>query len=312
MRVIAPPSPAVAPPPKTNAELAIRWDTERDLVRLEGGKFLMGSQDPDIWMDDGEGPVREVSLRPFCLAATAVTNLQFGAFVSSTKYVTDAEKYGWSYVFHLHVPPNLRKKAKVSAVRGLEWWLGVEGACWKQPFGPGSALVTLLDHPVVHVSWNDAAAYATWAGLRLPTEAEWEFAARGGLEQNRFPWGNELTPKGKHMCNIWQGTFPTHDAGDDGYKGTCPVKAFAPNAFGLYNMSGNVWEWCHDWFHPNYAFLAHNDNPRGPLIGERKLTKGGSFLCHESYCNRYRVAARTGNTPDTSSGNTGFRCAKDV
>jgi formylglycine-generating enzyme required for sulfatase activity len=308
MRVIAPP-PAAVPV----SEPVSPANPAADLVLLEGGPFLMGSQDADIWIDDGEGPVREVSLRPFYFSAQAVSNAQFAAFAEATGYVTDAEKFGWSYVFHLHVPEALRQKLqRGSQVRGLDWWVGLEGAAWKRPFGPGSDTARLLDHPAVHISWNDAAAYAAWAGLRLPTEAEWEYAARGGLVQNRFPWGNELEPGGKHLCNIWQGEFPRRDSGADGYRGTCPVKAFPPNGYGLYNMSGNVWEWCHDWFHPHYAFLGHHDNPRGPAIGERKVTKGGSFLCHESYCNRYRVSARTGNTPDTSTGNTGFRCAKDA
>ncbi len=280
-----------------------------ELVRLEGGKFLMGSADPDIWVNDGEGPVRETSLRPFRIGVCAVTNREFGEFIAATGYATEAERFGWSYVFHLHVPKHLRHS---SSVAGLEWWIGVEGARWNQPFGPGSDLAKSQSHPVVHVTWNDAIAYAAWAGLRLPTEAEWEFAARGGLVQNRFPWGNELTPGGRHMCNIWQGEFPLRDSAADGYAGTAPAKAFAPNGYGLYNVAGNVWEWCADWHHPHYALLGHRDNPRGPERGDRKVTRGGSFLCHESYCNRYRVSARTGNTPDTSSGNTGFRVAGDL
>jgi formylglycine-generating enzyme required for sulfatase activity len=160
-----------------------------------------------------------------------------------------------------------------------------------------------MEHPVVHISWNDALAYCHWAGKRLPSEAEWEFAARGGLRQKIYPWGDELTPNGKHQCNIWQGKFPTFNSGADGHTGTAPVKSFLPNGFGLYNCAGNVWEWCSDWFSPF---------KRNPESGESKIIKGGSYLCHASYCNRYRVAARTANTPDSSSGHTGFRCAGEV
>jgi formylglycine-generating enzyme required for sulfatase activity len=165
-----------------------------------------------------------------------------------------------------------------------------------------------MDHPVVHVSWNDAVAYCQWAGRRLPTEAEWEYAARGGLEYARFAWGDELAPEGRWMCNIWQGTFPTENTLADGYLGTAPVDAFDPNGFGLHNVAGNVWEWCADWFSATHPHTSTVD-PKGPPGGESRVIRGGSYLCHHSYCNRYRVAARTGNTPDSSTGNMGFRCA---
>jgi formylglycine-generating enzyme required for sulfatase activity len=167
------------------------------------------------------------------------------------------------------------------------------------------------NHPVVHVSWADASAYAAWAGKRLPSEAEWEFAARGGLEQKLFPWGDELTPGGKHLCNIWQGQFPDINTAEDGYEATAPVDAYPPNGFGLLSMAGNVWEWCADWFSPDFHLIAARNNPVGPQSGIAKVIRGGSFLCHASYCNRYRVAARTSNTPDSSASNIGFRCVRD-
>ena len=166
-----------------------------------------------------------------------------------------------------------------------------------------------MRHPVVHVSWNDACAYAAWAGKALPTEAQWEYAARGGLQQKLYPWGDVLVPEGTHMCNIWQGDFPEHDLAQDGYAGTCPVDAFPGNGYGLFSMTGNVWEWCCDWFTASPALYGTED-PSGPAHGDSKLMKGGSFLCHESYCNRYRVAARTANTPDSSASNIGFRCVR--
>jgi formylglycine-generating enzyme required for sulfatase activity len=166
---------------------------------------------------------------------------------------------------------------------------------------------------VTHVSWNDAQAYVEWAGKRLPTEAEWEFAARGGLEEKQFPWGDELTPDGEHRCNIWQGDFPEHNTGEDGFLATAPVDTYEPNGYGLYNVSGNVWEWCADWFSPDYHTTeAYNhDNPTGPDSGHQRVTRGGSYLCHRSWCNRYRVAARSKNTPDSPTGNIGFRCIVD-
>lgn len=282
------------------------------VVVLEGGAFLMGTDYERGFPEDGEGPVRKVRLSPFLVDRCAVTNAEFARFVSETGYATDAERFGWSFVFHLFV----RRGAQVRGVAGgAPWWRAIDGACWKHPGGPGSNWEDRPDHPVVHVSHNDANAYCSWAGKRLPTEAEWEYAARGGLKQRRFPWGNVLTPGGDHRCNVWQGEFPARNTAEDGWAGTCPADAFPPNGYGLFNVAGNVWEWCSDWFS---ATLHAEDgkfvrvNPKGPPSGSARVMKGGSYLCHKSYCNRYRVAARTSNTPDSSTGNIGFRCAKDA
>jgi formylglycine-generating enzyme required for sulfatase activity len=242
-----------------------------------------------------------------------VTNEQFNAFVNATGYKTDAERFGWSFVFVGELAPKLRSAALHAVAQGSEWWCRVEGATWRHPEGPGSTIKQRWDHPVVHVSWNDAFAYGNWAGKRLPTEAEWEFAARGGLPHgNRFPWGDELEPEGRHRMNVWQGTFPSHNTAADGFRGTCPARTYKANAYGLYCMTGNVWEWCWDWFDAGYYRTSPAENPSGPEAGERRVMRGGSYLCHASYCNRYRVDSRSSNTPDSSAGNVGFRCARDV
>ncbi|WP_370740812.1 formylglycine-generating enzyme family protein [Streptomyces sp. Ncost-T10-10d] len=276
------------------------------MVLLPGGEFLMGTEDAEGFPGDGEGPVRPVRLSPFRIDACAVTNDAFAAFVAETGHVTDAERFGWSYVFAGFLPAALRRGAP--RPERTPWWCGAEGAAWDRPEGPGSTLDGRGDHPVVHVSWNDAAAYARWAGKRLPTEAEWEYAARGGLEQRRYPWGDELNPGGAFRCNIWRGTFPSKNTAEDGYRGTAPVDAFEPNGHGLFNMSGNVWEWCADWWSTDHGAARPLIGPRGPDTGTDKVIRGGSHLCHRSYCNRYRVAARTANSPDSSSGHAGFRC----
>ncbi|MDF6022612.1 formylglycine-generating enzyme family protein [Streptomyces sp. JH34] len=277
------------------------------MVLLPGGSFLMGTEDPEGFPADGEGPVREVRVPAFRIDAHAVSNRRFAEFVSATGHVTEAERFGWSYVFAGFLPAALRRGA--GRPEGTPWWCGVEGARWDTPEGPGSGIEDRGDHPVVHVSWNDARAYSRWAGARLPTEAEWEYAARGGLEQARYPWGDDLTPGGEHRCNIWQGHFPTKNTAEDGYAGTAPVDAYQPNGFGLYNMAGNVWEWCQDWWGTTHPAGRRSD-PRGPGAGDAKVMRGGSYLCHRSYCNRYRVAARTRNTSDSTTGNLGFRCVR--
>jgi formylglycine-generating enzyme required for sulfatase activity len=282
------------------------------MTKLEGGPFLMGTETDEGFPADGEGPVREVTLDPFYLDTFPVTYRQFREFVKGADYNTESERFGWSFVFHNQLPPEKYRALVEDTVAGHEWWCKVPAADWAHPEGPDSSIETRLDLPVTHVSWNDAAAYAKWAGKRLPREAEWEFAVRGGLEQKTYPWGDELTPGGKHLCNIWQGEFPRHDTAEDGYAGPCPVDAFPPNGFGIYSMTGNVWEWVADWFSPDYHVTATRLNPVGPSSGAARVMRGGSFLCHKSYCNRYRVAARTSNAPDSATGNLGFRCARDV
>ncbi|MFC5589354.1 formylglycine-generating enzyme family protein [Sporosarcina soli] len=281
------------------------------MVRLEGGEFLMGTDDQEGFKEDGEGPVRNVRLKPFLIDKYAVSNAQFKEFIDATGYRTDAEKYGWSFVFHLLVSEQIKLQNQ-QVVQQTPWWLQVHGASWKHPEGPGSSIDERLDHPVVHVSWNDAQAYCQWSGRRLPTEAEWEYAARGGLVQKKYPWGNKLTYKGKHNCNTWQGVFPTTNTAKDGFVGTAPVHYYSPNDYGLYNVVGNVWEWCADWFSPRHPDEEIIVNPQGPATGQEKVIKGGSYLCHKSYCNRYRVAARSRNTADSSTGHMGFRCAANI
>jgi formylglycine-generating enzyme required for sulfatase activity len=279
------------------------------MLRLEGGEFLMGTEDADGYPADGEGPVHRVALRPFSIETEAVTNEQFRAFVTATGHVTAAEEFGWSFVFAGLLPDEF---PDTRGVAQAPWWRQVYGADWTHPEGPQSGLGDRDDHPVVHVSWDDAQGYCAWAGTRLPTEAEWEYAARGGLEQHRFPWGDELEPGGEHRMNVWQGAFPADNTCADGWYGTAPVTAFPPNGFGLHNPTGNVWEWCGDWFAAEYYATSPAEDPTGPATGTHRVMRGGSYLCHDSYCNRYRVAARSGNTPDTSTGNLGFRCVTDI
>ena len=281
------------------------------MKRVPGGEFLMGTDGGYGFAADGEGPAHTVSLAPFHIDATCVTNEQFNAFVNATGHRTESERFGWSFVFYGHLrPAQLAQCARVS-VLGSEWWCRVEGATWRHPEGPGSSIKQRWSHPAVHVSWNDARAYAAWAGKRLPTEAEWECAARGGLVQKRFPWGDELEPAGRHAMNVWQGVFPTKNTEADGFFGTAPARSYKANGFGLYQMTGNVWEWCWDWLDPRYYGASPRDNPTGPERGERRVMRGGSYLCHASYCNRYRTDSRTGNTPDSAAGNIGFRCVSD-
>ena len=271
-----------------------------DTVHIEGGTALLGTDQPIIASDE-EGPVRKIDIDSFRMMSTTVTNEMFRAFIDATGYKTDAERFGWSFVFD----GNEYQHAKQAVVQA-PWWRKVDNANWQNLHGMASAQFPEDDHPVVHVSWNDANAFAQWAGGRLPLEREWEHAARGGQGDVLFPWGNtEPDDNSFTPCNIWQGDFPDINTCRDGYEFTAPADAFEPNAFGLFNMSGNVWEWSAQSFkvrsHAPGA-REHKKKMRGT-----KVLKGGSFLCHRSYCYRYRIASRTGNTPDTTTSHQGFR-----
>ncbi|MFT3662428.1 MAG: formylglycine-generating enzyme family protein [Gordonia sp. (in: high G+C Gram-positive bacteria)] len=266
------------------------------LIELAGGDFLMGSDDALSYRLDFEGPVRNEHVAPFAIAATTVTVDRFAEFVRATGHRTDAEVFGDSLVF-VHAAVD----GEWPAVAATPWWVVVPGADWRRPYGPGGidAATDLGDHPVTHVSHRDALAFCAWAGARLPTESEWEYAARGGLTGRRYPWGDERTPGGEHRMNVWQGTFPDHNTAADGFAFTAPVRTYPPNGYGLYQVTGNVWEWTDSAFAPR----------RGDF---RPVMRGGSYLCHESYCRRYRVSARTANSPETSTGHTGFRVASSI
>lgn len=308
-------SPSRTSPPlsDTTSTCDVPFRSQRDAreyVELAGGEFLMGDPYDEGYRTDGERPVHRVEVAPFAITATTVTNTEFAEFVSDTGFVTDAERFGSSAVFHLAV------KAPVSDMLGrapgAPWWIDVRGADWAHPSGSRShwADAGLGGHPVVHISWHDAVAYCSWAGGRLPTEAEWEFSARGGQKGRRYPWGDELTPNGEDRCNIWHGRFPESNTLSDGFLTTAPVRSFPENDFGLFEVAGNVWEWCADWFSPSYYRRSPRQNPLGPRDGTSRVTRGGSYLCHHSYCNRYRLAARSANTPESSTGNCGFRMVR--
>lgn len=265
----------------------------KGMAVIPQGDFWIGDDGPEAIAGDGEGPVRKISSPGFRISKTTVTNAEFARFVAESGYVTEAEILGWSFVFAAQMHPGATL-CDVADSAAPEWWAPVAGASWQRPDGPGSTLLSRADHPVVHVSHRDAEAYAAFHGKRLPTEIEWEVAARGGLERATYAWGNELHPNGVHMCNIWQGRFPGTNTGEDGWLATAPADSFAPNGYGLYNMLGNVWEWT--------ASPWRND----PDI---RVMRGGSYLCHASYCNRYRVSARTCNQVTATSSHLGFRVA---
>lgn len=278
------------------------------VIRLPAARARVGTDDSPL-PQDGEGPPRLERLRAFSIDPHAVTNAWFAAFVDATGHQTDAERYGWSAVFAPFVPEGV---SPTSSSEGPAWWRRVEGACWRQPEGPHSDIATRASHPVVHVSWSDATAFAAWAGARLPTEAEWEYAAKGGLEHARFPWGDEEPDDTDFQpCNIWQGQFPAHNTRADGHLGTAPVDAYAPNGYGLFNMAGNTWEWCADAFRVRSLSRAAKERNEAARVAGDRVLKGGSYLCHRSYCYRYRIAARSGVSADSSTGHVGFRVVFD-
>jgi formylglycine-generating enzyme len=312
---------------------------ETVMVWIPPGEFAMGTDDPKSMQN--ERPAHRVRVDGFWMDEHDVSNAEFRRFVDATSYVTTAERpVDWEEL-KKQLPPGTPKPDKSKLLPGslvftppdhavpfnsmAGWWTWTTGASWQHPEGPGSSLDGRDDHPVVHISYDDAVAYATWVGKRLPTEAEWEYAARGGLEGRRFAWGDELLPNGKHMANIFQGDFPYRNTAEDGFAGTSPVKSFPPNGYGLYDMAGNVWQWCSDLYradaHEQSAAKDLCDNPAGPRdafdpsepsapFAPRHVIKGGSFLCHVSYCESYRPSARRGRPPDTGSSHVGFRCVK--
>jgi len=298
------------------------------MVWIPGGTFWMGCE--ECGMPDAL-PVHQTSVDGFWMDVTPVTNAEFDKFVQATGYVTIAERQPDPKDFPGAPPEMLVPGSAVFTPPGhdvplenpLGWWRYAKGASWKHPEGQGSNVRDRQDHPVVHIAWEDALAYAKWAGKRLPTEAEFEFAARGGLDRNLYAWGNELKPDGKWPANIWQGRFPVENKVEDGYVATSPVRAFKPNGYGLYDVGGNVWQWCSDWYRPDYfaKFKSASNpaiNPKGPDDSvdpqepgiPKKVQKGGSFLCSDMYCTRYLVGSRGKGATDSGSSNVGFRCVK--
>ena len=274
-------------------------------VSIPAGLGLLGTSRPLIPFD-GEGPLREKALNAFRMSCGSITNAQFAAFVNDTGYLTEAEHHGWSFVFWHQVPEYV---GATQGVANSAWWRRVEAACWQRITGPQCTYASRHpEHPVVHVSWNDARAYCSWIGGRLPSELEWEHAARGGLGDVRFPWGDaEPDDERFFPCNIWQGQFPESNTTRDGYASTAPSVSFEPNGYGLYNMVGNVWDWTEDTFTvPNRRTRSGRDT-----TAVLKLAKGGSFLCHRSYCFRYRIASRIGNPRDSTTTHMGFRVVWD-
>lgn len=310
--------------------------TPPGMVWIPGGEFTMGSDSDLAWPD--EKPAHRVRVDGFWIDETEVTNAQFAKFVDATGYVTTAERAPTAEELLVQSPPGTPPPAPELLVPGslvftppdhavpldnvAAWWTWTPGACWRHPEGPESNLQGREQHPVVHVSWDDAAAYATWAGKRLPTEAEWELAARGGLDGAPYVWGPESVDDAESQANLWTGTFPHENTARDGHARTAPVRSYLPNGYGLYDMAGNVWEWCSDWYVRDfYSQSSRTDvtvNPRGPDHSQdpmrpfqsQRSQRGGSFLCNDSYCSRYRPSARHGCTPDTGMSHVGFRCVK--
>ena len=322
------PADTTATPPAPNVESTSNDATGPapvGMVWIAPGKFWMGADDPN---QPDSKPVHEVDIDGFWIDATEVTNRQFAEFVKATGYKTVAEIAPKAEDYpgadpKLLVPGSVvftPPEGEVPLDNFLQWWRWQPGAQWRHPEGPGSSIDDRMDHPVVHIAYEDALAYCKWAGKRLPTEAEWEKAARGGLQQKRFVWGEELNPDGKWMSNNWQGGFPHANSKQDGFIATAPVKSYPPNAFGLYDMSANVWEWCSDWYRPD-AYRHHEPkNPKGPADSfdpqepgvPKRVQRGGSFLCSDLYCVRYLPSARGKGAIDSGTNHIGFRCVKDA
>jgi formylglycine-generating enzyme len=323
--------------PFTNAlDRSPQREAPEAMVWIPGGQFWMGAAEGDEDKFPDALPRHLVYVDGFWMDRTEVTNAQFRQFVDATGYMTAAEKTPSLEAIMAQVPPGTPPPRKEALVPGSlvftspddevpldefwSWWQDVPGANWRHPDGPDSDIGDRLDHPVVHICWEDAAAYAKWAGKRLPTEAEWKFAARGGLDRQRFVWGDEFAPDGRCQANIWQGNFPNQNTAEDGYLRSAPVASFAPNRFGLYDMAGNVWEWCADWYRPDYYERSPKRNPRGPDDSfdprepriPKRVQRGGSFLCCDQYCVRYRPGARHQGAVDSGASHTGFRCVKDA
>lgn len=327
--------------PPSTAEITARQgdsaspvNAPEGMVWIPGGEFVMGSDSEQAWPD--EGPPHRVRVDGFWIDETEVTNAQFREFVEATRYVTTAERAPTVEEILAQSPPGTPAPPAELLVPGSlvfsppdhpvplddvsGWWKWIPGVSWRHPEGPGSDLTGREDHPVVQVSWDDAVAYAKWAGKRLPTEAEWEFAARGGLDQAPFIWGHEPFDEARPQANLWTGTFPNRNTAVDGYARTAPVKSFPPNGYGVYEMAGNVWEWCSDWYSRDFYSKSSPTevtlNPGGPgdshdsmrPFSSQRSQRGGSFLCNDSYCSRYRPSARHGCTPDTGMSHVGFRC----
>ncbi len=306
-----------------DATVATTVSGEGNMVWIPAGKFTMGSNDGQT----DELPLHDIKIDGFWMDQTEVTNEQFGRFVDATKYVTVAERLPNPNDFPDAPIENLRAGSVVftppsrvdSLEDSLQWWTYMPGANWRHPEGPKSTIAGREKHPVVHVCWDDAAAYAKWAGKRLPTEAEWEYAARGGLNHAPFMWGRDKLPEGKWMANIWQGGFPGENTAEDRFVSTAPVGSFPANGYHLFDMAGNVWEWCADLYHPDYYSKSPRENPQGPETSHdpnepgiaKRVTRGGSFMCSDMYCKGYRPSARMKTSPDTGLANTGFRCAAD-
>lgn len=280
-------------------------------ISVAEGNFIMGTDDC-FYPTDGENPCREVWLDEFKIGKFSVTNREFAEFVDESGYKTEAETYGWSYVFVGLLDEETKKKKVTGVASTAPWWSAIEGANWRRPTGNFQTIDDLLDHPVVHVSYNDALQFCNWSGYKLPSEAQWEKASRGGLVGARYPWGNEFLVDGNINANIWQGEFLPLTDSLNVFHGTFPVDSFLPNDFGLYNMVGNVWEWTNDYWSSRWHINPSEEtrrNPKGPAkVSGNKVLKGGSFMCHDSYCYRYRNSARTYNSPNTSTSNIGFRC----